>query len=390
LVGFFAPILALAGDVPPPIKLAPVVKGLEALTFLTSDGTSRLFICEQAGRVRLVENGQLVKQAALDISDKVWFQGECGFLSIAFHPKYASNGRVFAYYIINAAKGTPPPAGAKKPKPEYWAVISEFHADPATGKFDPASERALLKFDERPYSNHKGGQLGFGPDGYLYLGTGDGGLHDDPRDNAQNLASPLGKIHRIDVDTRDGGDKPYGIPADNPFAKKLGALPEIFSYGMRNPWRFSWDPATGDMYCADIGQDKWEELDLITKGGNYGWRGREGLHPNPTLKRVFPAGVQDVPSAIDPILEYPHTENNKSITGGYVYRGKAIPDLQGWYIYGDYSSGRIWGLKQQGGKVTANAEMLHSRTQPSSFGVDSEGEVYVVDYNGAIWKIVAG
>lgn len=389
ILGFLVPVFAFAGGSAPAIKLEAVVKGLEPVTFVTSDQTLRLFICEQVGRIRLVENGQLVKQPALDITERVWFQGECGFLSIAFHPRYPTNGRVFAYYITNATKGAPAPAPGKKPKPEYWAVISEFKADVASGRFDPASERVLLKFDERPYSNHKGGQLAFGPDGFLYVGTGDGGLHDDPRDLAQNLSSPLGKMHRIDVDTR-GGDKPYGIPTDNPFKNKPGAMPEIYAWGLRNPWRFSWDPATGDMYCADIGQDKWEEIDLITKGGNYGWRGREGFHANPTLGRVFAAGEQDVRDALDPLLEYPHTENNKSITGGYVYRGKAIPALVGWYLYGDYSSGRIWALKQQGGKVVSNIELLHSRTQPSSFGVDAAGEVYVVDYNGAIWKIVAG
>jgi len=380
----------MADEQPPPIRLEPVVKNLDAATYLISDGTKRLFVCEQIGRVRLIEDGKLVKQPALDISKEVWFQGECGFLSIAFHPDYQKNGLVYAYYINNAAAPGPSPGGKKvKGGGEYWAIVSEFKADPATGKFDPSSERQLLKFDEHPYGNHKGGQLQFGPDGYLYVGAGDGGLHDDPRNNAQNLASPLGKIHRIDVNKRDG-DKPYGIPPDNPFVGKPGAMPEIFCYGMRNPWRFSFDVPTGDIYCADIGQDKYEEIDLIIKGGNYGWRGREGLHPNPTLKRTYSPGVQEVPGAIDPILEYPHSQNNKSITGGYVYRGKAIPGLVGWYIYGDYSSGRIWALKQKDGKVLANVELLHSRTQPSSFGQDAEGELYDVDYDGAIWKIVGG
>jgi glucose/arabinose dehydrogenase len=385
-------LVARADETPPAIRLEPIVRGLESLTYLTNDGTpSRLFVCEQVGRVRLIENGKLVKQPCLDISKEVWFQGECGFLSIAFHPDYKKNGLVYAYYINNAsANGAPSPGGRKvKSGGDYWAIISEFHADPATGKFDPASERQLLKFDERPYGNHKGGQLQFGPDGYLYLGTGDGGLHDDPRNNAQNLLSPLGKIHRIDVNKRDG-DKPYGIPSDNPFVGNPQAMPEIFCYGMRNPWRFSFDPVTNEIYCGDVGQDKYEEIDLLVKGGNYGWRGREGFHPNPTLKRTFPPGVQDIPGAIDPILEYPHTvaDNNKSITGGYVYRGKSFPALTGWYIYGDYSSGRIWGLKQKDGKVLTNAELLHSKTQPSSFGLDSDGEIYNVDYNGGIFKIV--
>jgi quinoprotein glucose dehydrogenase len=345
------------------------------------DGSGRIFAPSQQGVIYSLA-GRDAKQAEvfLDIQDKVSYSdktNEEGFLGLAFHPKFKDNGEFFVYYTN---KKTP-----------HQNVISRFHVskdDPK--KADPASEEILLVFD-KPFWNHDGGTLAFGPDGYLYVAVGDGGLANDPFGNGQNLSKLLGKILRIDVD-RKSGDLPYAIPEDNPFVGKQGARPEIWAYGLRNVWRMAFDPKTGSLWAGDVGQDAWEEIDLISKGGNYGWNVREGLHP--FVKKGAPA-VPHSPTPegmTDPIFEYNH-DVGKSITGGNVYRGKAIPELAGAYLYADYVSNKVWALWYDADtkQVIANREIPTPKPIPvMSFGEDEDGETYLTTYaaNGqSIFKI---
>lgn len=347
------------------IDLVPMVRDLEQPLYLTHDGVhpDLLYVLEQPGRIRLIERGQLQRQPYLDIQKRVSSGGECGLLGLAFHPKFAENG---LFYVDYTAR-----------RPKLSTIISEFRADPKSGRVDPSTERVLLTIPQ-PYANHNGGQLCFGPDGMLYIGMGDGGSAGDPPNNAQNSRSLLGKILRIDVDGRDVNGA-YGIPRDNPFVNDSEFAPEIWAWGLRNPWRFSFDRATDICYCADVGQNLWEEIDIIEKGGNYGWRFREGSHK-------FSRDPNPPDDLVDPIKEY-HHDLGLSVTGGYVYRGTEHPALQGWYIYADYSSGRIWGLKYESGRVTVDELLLHSRTQPASFGEDLAGEMYLVDYGGTVYRV---
>jgi glucose/arabinose dehydrogenase len=273
-------------------------------------------------------------------------------------------------------------------------VIAEFKVDPAAEVVDPKSERDVLRIDQ-PYENHNGGMIAFGPDGMLYIGMGDGGNQRDPHKNGQNLGVPLAKMLRIDVTPREG----YGVPKDNPFVGKEGARPEIWAYGVRNPWRFSFDRETGLLYAADVGEDRWEEVDIIERGGNYGWSVREGNYPfnrNPRGKdEAMPTEKpKPAPGFVGPIKTYYH-DIGMSITGGYVYRGKVIPGLRGWYLYGDYSKGTIWGLKYEGGKVVGDAVVRIANEKdvrpmlPSGFGEDDDGEIYVCSHeDGKVWKVV--
>ena len=266
---FFVVLVALMGlglsasaqDVPK-IHLERVVRGFENPLYVISDGTDRLFVVEQPGRIKIVKNGAILPKPFLDIRKEVDFGGEKGLLSVAFHPNFKENGYIYVDYV--------------SAKPTLHSVIAEFHVEPGADTVDPSTERILLTI-EQPFPNHKGGLVMFGPDGMLYLGKGDGGKHDDPFNNAQNTDSLLGKILRIDVNKRD----PYGIPKDNPFADGKGGRPEVYAWGMRNPWRFSFDALTSELYCGDVGQNDWEEVDLIVKGGNYGWRPREALSHQP-------------------------------------------------------------------------------------------------------------
>jgi glucose/arabinose dehydrogenase len=366
---------ALAAGPTPEVRLEQVAKGLQQPIWLTHDKTDRIFIVEQEGRVRLMENGTVAKQPYLDIVDRVASGGECGLLGLAFHPDFARNGRLFVNYTHRPERR------------KLVTRIAEFTADPKSARVDPASERVLLTFDQ-PYPNHNGGHVEFGPDGMLYIATGDGGAANDPHNAGQRTDTLLAKILRVDVDAKSS-ELPYGIPMDNPFVGRGGARPEIWCWGLRNPWRFTFDRETGTCYTGDVGQNLYEELDVLVKGGNYGWREREGLH-------AFEGG-RSSSEFIDPIAEYGR-DKGQSVTGGVVYRGTQSPALRGIYLYADYASGRFWGLKYENGKVTAGPEELNvtrdgrpvlNRIQPAAFAEDAAGEVYVCDHQGGIYRIVA-
>ena len=339
-----------------------VVSGLDKPEGLVNAGDSsgRLFIIEQAGLIRVLQDGNLLTVPFLDLTMKVSCCGEQGLLGLAFHPKYRENGFFYVDYT-------------EKVDNQLYTVISRFNLsanDP--NQADPASEMRLLQI-EQPYQNHNGGELQFGPDGYLYIGMGDGGSAGDPLGNGQSVETLLGKILRIDVDSSE----PYAIPPGNPFAEG-GGLWEIWHYGLRNPWRFSFDRLNGDLYIGDVGQDSWEEISYLPAGNpggeNLGWSFYEGSHPyrgSPPLDAVF----------VMPVAEYGHDLGN-SITGGYVYRGRELPSWQGVYIYGDFSSGRVWGLLHLPDGGWQNAILYDTNANISSFGLDENGELYLVDYKG--------
>lgn len=359
---------------PPPIQrsaldaitlnLSPVAEGFTKPLYLThaGDGSGRLFVVEQAGRIMIVDNGRVNPTPFLDIVSIVGSSGnEQGLLSVAFHPNYAENGRFFVDYT--------------NPQGDTEIVAYTVSSDP--NQADPTSGELLLTIDQ-PYRNHNGGQLVFGPDGYLYIGMGDGGSANDPENRAQNLGALLGKILRLDVDHA----VPYGVPDDNPFVGNAQARPEIWSYGWRNPWRISFDRATGDMYVGDVGQNQYEEIDFEaagTPGGqNYGWRLMEGLHCfNPS--NCDPAAL----GLVLPVAEYDHSQGC-SVTGGYTYRGQQFPHLDGVYLYGDYCSGLIWGLRREADGSWSQAQLLSSGRLISSFGQDEADELYLVDQAGSI------
>jgi glucose/arabinose dehydrogenase len=347
------------------LKLQQVANGLNSPVYVTGagDGSGRLFVVEQGGTIRIVQNGALLSQPFLDIRPLVLAGGERGLLSVAFHPKYAANGRFFVYYTAKDASVT----------------LAEYHvsaSDP--NQADPASGTVLFSYPHADFPNHNGGLLLFGPDGYLYMGTGDGGGGGDPNRNGQNLGSVKGKLLRFDIDH----GSPYGIPPDNPFANQAGARPEIWAYGLRNPWRYSFDPATGDLWIADVGQDAWEEIDVQpagTPGGqNYGWNVMEGMH-------CYPPNSSCTPTGTPPIAEYGH-DLGCAIVGGYVYRGAGVPALQGVYLFADECSGRIWAL-YPGQNGWQRAELMQAKFHISSFGRDDTGEVYVVSLEGAVYQV---
>ena len=337
------------------------------------DGTGRLFVPSQLGTVHVLSSDRNVEEAPvfLDIESRVVYEdreNEKGFLGMAFHPKYRENGEFFVYYT---------PTGTAKPN---TVVVSRFRVskdDP--NKANPNSEERLLSV-EHPFWNHKGGTIVFGPDGYLYIAIGDGGLRDDPFKSGQSLKTHLAKILRIDVDHKDPG-KNYAIPKDNPFVGRPDALGEIWAYGLRNPWRIAFDRQTGTLWCADVGQDLWEEIDLITKGGNYGWNLREGVH------KFGDKGSEKRPDLIEPIWDY-HHDVGKSITGGHVYRGAKLPHLEGCYVYADYVTGKIWALKYDEAKkqIVANYAISGNISPVMSFGEDEQGELYYTTDGGLIYR----
>lgn len=350
----------------PDVSLQVVAEGLRKPLHAANagDGSGRLFIVEQAGRIRILRSGKLLPEPFLDIRKRVASGGEKGLLSVAFHPRYAQNDLFYLNYTAQDQG--------------LHTVISEFKASKDPDKAVAESERVLLRI-KQPYSNHNGGQNAFGPDGFLYIGMGDGGSGDDPDDNGQNLQSLLGKMLRIDVNRRDGGT-PYEIPSDNPFATG-GGRPEIYAWGLRNPWRFSFDPVTGLLYAGDVGQDHWEEIDIIAKGGNYGWRVREGNHCTRGVNKN--CGDEGF---VSPIHEYGRGEGI-SVTGGHVYRGKNIPGLCGAYIFGDFGTGLIWGLRGNAKGSDSHRRINDSGLNLSSFGQDEDFELYAVDHDGRLLRL---
>jgi quinoprotein glucose dehydrogenase len=343
------------------------------------DGSNRLFICTQQGVVHWIKNDQAIEQTQefLDIEKRVAYkdeQNEEGLLGLAFHPDYKNNGELFVYYTSKEDPNT--------------SIISRFRVtkdDP--NKANPDSEEEIWRL-KQPYWNHNGGTIAFGPDGHLYIGLGDGGAGNDPHGNGQNLGTWFGSILRIDVDNKDEG-LGYAIPKDNPFVDREGAKPETWAYGVRNIWRLSFDRKTGDLWAADVGQDKWEEINIIKKGGNYGWNLREGFHKFVPRKGKAPAdSVESMPDdLVDPVWEYDHSVG-RSITGGHVYRGKQVPELQGKYLYADYVLNKVWALEYDRGKKEVTSVHRFKKVQDVpviTFGEDEQGEIYFSDAFGRMF-----
>jgi glucose/arabinose dehydrogenase len=344
---------------------AEVASGFNRPLYLThaGDGSGRLFVLEQDGVVQVIENGQTLATPFLDIRSRVGSQGnEQGLLGLAFHPNYAENGIFYVDYTDLIGN----------------TVVARYSVSGDQNRADPDSETIVLQVSQ-PYANHNGGDINFGPDGYLYISLGDGGSGGDPGGNGQNTNTLLGAILRIDVD----GGAPYAIPADNPFAGG-GGQPEIWVYGLRNPWRFSFDRQTGDFYIGDVGQNVWEEIDFLpagTGGVNFGWNYFEGNH-------AFVGNPPDGLAAVFPVAEYRH-EGSCSVTGGYVYRGAQLPAWNGVYLYADFCSGEIFGLLQGSDGQWQNQSLFGTGQQITSFGQDESGELYFVGRGGNVFQLVA-
>ncbi len=323
------------------------------------DGTNRIFVVEKGGLIKVFPNTMDTVQfeVFLDVGNTLSTESEQGLLGLTFHPNFSSNGLFYVHYSPNTVTSR----------------ISRFQA--VNNTVDLGSELVILDIPQ-PETNHNGGQLAFGPDGLLYLAIGDGGGAGDPDNNAQNNSNLLGTILRIDVDNPDSG-RNYGIPSDNPFIGQSIARGEIYAYGLRNPWRMSFDTSTGNLWTGDVGQGAREEINRIQLGGNYGWKLFEGTD-------CF-SGDCDTTGLIPPVFEYDHSNADRSITGGYVYRGSSLSTISGRYIYGDFVSGRIWALTLDGG---SNEELISSGLNIASFGTDANEELYVCAFDGSIYKFV--
>lgn len=348
----------------PTLHLTPLVSGLSSPLDLEqpNDGSDRLFVAEQGGRIKIIQSGAVLPTAFLDISAKVTAGNEMGLLGVTFHPNYSANGKLYVNYTRTVSG-------------QIQSVIAEYTASPANAnQLNVATERILLTADQvGNFTNHKAGQLAFGPDGLLYFGLGDGGGGGDPFGHGQSTATLLGKMMRIDVNSTDPGLQ-YHVPADNPFVAG-GGLPEIWAFGFRNPWRFSFDRGTGRLFVADVGEHQFEEIDIVQKGGNFGWNIMEGMHCfNP------PSGCNTA-GLILPVAEYSHAEGN-AVIGGYVYRGAALPALRGVYVLGDFGTGKIFVLQETSPNVFTRTLLTTTGKSISSLGQDQAGELYLVDYGG--------
>jgi glucose/arabinose dehydrogenase len=358
----------------PPLVAVRVAGGLsEPIDLQAAAGDrTRLFVVEQGGRIRIIRSGAVLPTPFLDVSSRVSRGGEQGLLGLAFHPRYDTNGRFFVNYTDRAGD----------------THIAEFRATPGSDQADPSSERLML-FVDQPFENHNGGGLAFGPDGLLYIALGDGGSGGDPFRNGQNLGTLLGKILRIDVDSGN----PYGVPPSNPFVATAGARPEIWAYGLRNPFRFSFDRGNGDMYIGDVGQSRREEVDVglaSRRGGeNYGWNITEG-----TLC-FNPAAGCNITGITPPVIDYATGGGGAcAVTGGYVYRGCRMPGYQGTYFYGDYCSSFVRTFRLQGAAATDQRDLTSTLSRDvdalPSFGQDLDGELYIVDREGEVFRISPG
>jgi glucose/arabinose dehydrogenase len=340
------------------VRLVRVAQLQQPVAMALRPGERTLYLAEQVGRVRAIRGGQLDPTPVVDISDKVTAGGEQGLLGLAFSP----DGR-YLYLAYTDRDGD--------------HQISELTM--RGQRADPGSERSLLHFDD-PFPNHNGGQLAFGPDRRLYIAFGDGGSGGDPLGNGQSLGTLFGKVLRIDP--RPSGGRPYGIPPDNPFVDRGGARPEIWDYGLRNPWRFSFDAATGDLWIGDVGQNAYEEVDHEPAGSggrNYGWNRREGLHAY--------GGGERPDGAVDPVIEYSHDSGGCTVIGGFVYRGQRVRGLRGAYLYGDYCAGWVRAARVSGGKVAEQRDLGLDVNSLSSFGTDADGELYALSLGGDVYRI---
>jgi glucose/arabinose dehydrogenase len=367
----------------PALELELLAGGLSDPVIIANagDGSARLFIGEQDGLVWIWDGNQLLPTPFLDLTAQSTSGGEQGLLGLAFDPDFEANGLLYVHY------SAPDPTG--DPEIDNFTTISRFTVDPGTpNQVNPASEAVLLRYAQ-PYGNHNGGSIEFGPDGLLYIGLGDGGSAGDPGNRSQNVSTLLGKILRVDPQGDSfpaDPDRNYTIPPDNPFVGLPGE-DEIWALGLRNPWRFSFDRSTGDLFIGDVGQNAWEEIDLEPAaspgGANYGWRCYEGNHPFNT------SGCGGPEDYVPPILEYPHSQGC-SVTGGYRYRGAAFPNLVGYYLYADYCTGTVWGATATGSAWTSTP-LLSSFLSVASFGEDEAGELYIADRvagSGAVYRII--
>jgi len=356
-----------------PVDNGPPPGGLELVgnfsnpVYLTAPpgDSARIFIVEQEGRILVRHNDTTLARPFLDIRGRITFGGEQGLLSLAFDPQFATTRRFYVYFVRSGDLRIV----------RYSAAAS----DPDSA--DEASADTVLKVAHPGQDNHNGGQLQFGPDGKLWIGTGDGGGGGDPDGNGQDKHALLGKLLRLDVSGASG----YTIPADNPFASDTSARPEIWAYGLRNPWRFSFDRQTGDLYIADVGQGAWEEVNVAPapqrgQGANYGWNTMEGTH-------CYPSGPCTNPGQL-PFVEYPHSGGACSISGGYVYRGSAIPSLAGHYLYADFCNGNVWSFAYPNAGVVDRSAELRPGDGVSAFGEDARGELYILQLGGSVYKIV--
>jgi glucose/arabinose dehydrogenase len=407
----FCVALAARAQSLPQVQLQPVLTQLtdERPVWMSEapDGSGRLFVVYQDGKIVSVKKGSDGGDAKeflnIEARDpRAGGENECGLMSIAFHPGFKTNGLFYVYYNQRNSSGQ----HSQPLNFPFRSVISEFKVSAANADAaDMSSERILLEVPQ-PFGNHKGGEVAFGPDGFLYIGLGDGGNGGDPFGSGQSTSTLLAKMLRIDVNSpstagsgRNQRQLPYAIPSDNPFAHEpditSGARKEIFAYGLRNPWRYSFDRQTGDLWAGDVGQELWEEVDLVTNGGNYGWSVREGAHHY----KPGPDGAQYA----EPVMEYSHRQNLQSqgmfpdhptgncVIGGYVYRGKKYPALEGVYIYCDYSPGNIYGFRydRDAKKVTAHGTLLRQPKSITSFAEDADGEIYALTQDGQIYLITA-
>jgi len=355
----------------PDLVLREVITGLDQPVHVThaGDGSGRLFLVEKPGRIKIAQNGTPLEEPFLDITRRVKSSGnEQGLLSVAFPPDYTNKGHFYVNYTRETDGAT---------------VIARYRITENANIANPDSEEILLTIPQ-PYENHNGGQIAFGPDGYLYIGMGDGGSSGDPEERAQAPGDLLGKLLRIDVES---GATPYAIPPTNPYTQTTSYRPEIWALGLRNPWRFSFDRATGNLYTADVGQNRYEEVHVQpaagTGGENYGWDIMEGLHC------YEPSEGCDQSGLTLPVVEYAHQQGNCSVTGGFVYRGPGVPRMQGIYFYGDYCTGFIWGLRPNG--ATWENQLLADTvlTRLTSFGEDEVGNLYATDLNtGSVYRLI--
>ena len=358
---------ACSNPAQPPAGMLALVGDFDNPVYLTSPpgDSARIFIVEQPGRIIVRRNDTTLARPFLDISGRITFGGEQGLLSVAFDPQFATTRRFYVYFVRSGDLRIV----------RYTAAASD--RDSA----DEATADTVLKVAHPGQSNHNGGQLQFGPDEMLWIATGDGGGSDDPNGNGQNKHALLGKLLRLDVSGASG----YTIPADNPFATDTSARPEIWAYGLRNPWRFSFDRQTGDLYIADVGQNVWEEVNVAPapqrgKGANYGWDIMEGNHCHPSDPCTNPGVL--------PFVEYQHTNGACSVSGGYVYRGSAIPAMAGTYLYADYCIGNVWSFAYPNAGVVDRSAELRPGDGVSAFGQDARGELYILQLGGPVYRIV--